>query len=190
MPTKLSAPFSAATLALTAGLLTNHALADMLDLPVGYQYPPYSGAQPKAPSQRLHLILLGVANVERARTFYEALGWQISPRSDAGFVRIDLGGYAIGLLSREAFSEEVFGTPQIPQGSYQGIALAHLVTQPEAVPELLNRALQAGATLVKPVTRTPWGINAFFKSPDGHLFEIDYERTWVFDEDHRLQVDE
>lgn len=139
-----------------------------------------------APSQRLHLILLGVTDVQRSAAFFQALGWQLSPHSHEGFVRIDMGGYFLALLSAEAFSKEVFGSPQQPAGAYSGIALAHLVKRPQDVAAVLAKALEAGATLVKPVTRTPWGINAFFLDPDGHLFEIDYEDTWVFDNNHRL----
>lgn len=29
-----------------------------------------------------------------------------------------------------------------------------------------------------------------FKDIDGHLFEVDYEQSWKFDEQHRLIVDE
>jgi predicted lactoylglutathione lyase len=46
----------------------------------------------------------------------------------------------------------------------------------------------AGGTLVKPATRTHWGVAGYFKDPDGHLFEVDYEDAWVFAPDHRLVV--
>jgi len=41
---------------------------------------------------------------------------------------------------------------------------------------------------VKPATVTPYGVAGYFKDPDGHLFEVDWEPTWVFDGDHRLQL--
>lgn len=43
---------------------------------------------------------------------------------------------------------------------------------------------------VKPATRTHWGIAGYFKGPDGHLFEVDFEEAWVFDGEHRLVVDQ
>lgn len=49
--------------------------------------------------------------------------------------------------------------------------------------------MAAGGTLVKPATRTHWGVAGYFKDPDGHLFEVDYEDAWVFAPDHRLVVD-
>ena len=33
------------------------------------------------------------------------------------------------------------------------------------------------------------GFAGYFADPDGHLFEVDREGAWVFDDDHRLVVD-
>ncbi|MDO3388073.1 VOC family protein [Gilvimarinus sp. SDUM040013] len=167
----------------------------MLEQPTGHTYERFAGAQPRPFKQRLHLFLLGVADVERSQRFFEALGWTVSPVSSDGFVMVDLGGYALALLSGEAFAEEVFGE-DIYAGergpgaaTYRGVAFAYLAESAEQVPEMLARALAAGGTLVKPVTRTPWGINAFFKDPDGNLFEIDYEQKWVLNSAGQLVVD-
>ena len=48
----------------------------MLDQPVGHVF---EAAQSVAPSQRIHLVLLGVDDVARSARFYEALGWSRSP---------------------------------------------------------------------------------------------------------------
>ena len=57
------------------------------------------------------------------------------------------------------------------------------------MPAILAKAAAAGGTIVKPATRTPYGIAGYFKDPDGHLFEVDYEEIWVFDHDHKLDVE-
>jgi hypothetical protein len=169
---------------------SNSKAETMMSRSPGYFFPAVQSSESMAPSQRLHLILLGVENVERSRKFYEALGWAVSPTGADDFVKIDLGGQALILFSAENFAEEVFGEKEERgQAKYSGIAFAHLVKKPEQVGQILSRALQAGATLVKPTSRTPWGINAFFKDPDGFLFEIDYEDVWVFDQQDRLVVD-
>jgi predicted lactoylglutathione lyase len=49
--------------------------------------------------------------------------------------------------------------------------------------------VEAGGEIVKPATRTQWGVAGYFKDPDGHLFEVDYETVWSFDEQHHLRVD-
>ncbi len=70
------------------------------------------------------------------------------------------------------------------------MAFVYLAKSPAEVPAILAKAVEAGGTLVKPATRTPWGIAGYFKDPDGHLFEVDYEEVWVFDEQQHLVVDE
>lgn len=140
------------------------------------------------PSQRLHLILLGVEDVARSVKFYEALGWKKSPSGNEGFVKFDMGGYALCLLSREAFAKDA-QSPTAKGSGFSGVGLAYLAKSADEVPLILARAVAAGGTVVKPVTKTAWGVAAYFKDPDGHLFEIDYEDAWVFDAEHKLVVD-
>jgi uncharacterized protein len=142
-----------------------------------------------APSQRLHLILLGVESVAKSTKFYESIGWKKSPTSNEGFVKFDLGGYALCLISRSAFAKDAMSTTSQSMG-FSGIGLIYLAKTVEEVPKILAKAVEAGGTLVKPATRTHWGVAGYFKDPDGHLFEVDYENAWTFDGEHRLIVDE
>lgn len=138
--------------------------------------------------QRLHIILLGVNDVAKAAAFYEALGWQRAPSSHAGFVKFDLGGFALALISREDFAKDALQPS--PQGSgFSGVALIHLVRTADEVALTLARAVEAGGTLVKPATKTQWGTAGYFRDPDGHLFEVDHEDVWVFDEKDHLVVE-
>lgn len=174
-------------------LLSAWAVADaeetntMLKQPVGHVFSADSRTA-LAPSQRLHLILLGVENVGRAAAFYEALGWKKSPTGNDGFVKIDLGGYALCLISRADFAKDALAESPAGNG-FSGVGLVYLARTAEEVPRILAKAVAAGGTLVKPATRTHWGIAGYFKDPDGHLFEVDFEETWVFDTEHRLLVD-
>ncbi|XLZ72361.1 VOC family protein [Massilia sp. SR12] len=143
---------------------------------------------PLRPSQRLHLILLGVDDVAASAKFYESLGWAKSPTGNDGFVKFDLGGYALCLLSREAFAKDAMSPT--PQGSgFAGVGLVYLARTVDEVPRILEQAVAAGGTLVKPATKTDWGVAGYFKDPNGHLFEVDYEDAWVLDTEHRLVVD-
>lgn len=142
-----------------------------------------------APSQRLHLILLGVQDIAKSRAFYEALGWQKSPTGHDEFVKFDMGGYAVCLIAREALAADSLAETATP-GSFSGVAFVYLAKTPEEVPAILAKAVDAGGSMVKPATRTPWGIAGYFKDPDGHLFEVDYEEVWVFNDKHQLVVDE
>ncbi|HOY21682.1 MAG TPA: VOC family protein [Cellvibrio sp.] len=137
--------------------------------------------------QRLHIILLGVNDVAKSAAFYEALGWQRAPSSHAGFVKFDLGGFALALISRDDLAKDALEPS--PQGSgFSGMALIHLVHTADEVALTLARAVEAGGTLVKPATKTQWGTAGYFRDPDGHLFEVDHEEVWVFDESNHLIV--
>jgi catechol 2,3-dioxygenase-like lactoylglutathione lyase family enzyme len=159
----------------------------MLEQPVGHVFEA-TAREAVPPSQRLHLILLGVDSVERSTAFYEALGWAKSPTGNAGFAKFDLGGYALCLISRADFAKDAqFDSPS--GSGFSGVALIHLAKVPDDVARILAQAVAAGGRLVKPATRTHWGIAGYFADPDGHLFEVDYEDVWVLDSDHRLVVD-
>lgn len=142
-----------------------------------------------APSQRMHLILLGVDNIARSLAFYESLGWKKSPTGHDEFVKFDLGGYALCLISRASLAADAL-MEATTATRFNGVAFVYLAKTPEEVPAILAKAVESGGSLVKPATRTPWGIAGYFKDPDGYLFEVDYEEVWVFDEQERLVVDE
>ena len=156
----------------------------MLDQPAGHTY---TAASALAPSQRLHLVLLGVDDVARSARFYEALGWSRSPTGNDGFVKFNMGGYALCLISRADLARDAL--QPVEKSGFSGIALIHLARNAEDVPRILARAQAAGGVIVKPATRTDWGIAGYFKDPDGHLFEVDYETVWMFDDAHHLMVD-
>ena len=138
--------------------------------------------------QRLHIILLGVNDVAKSAAFYEALGWQRAPSSHAGFVKFDLGGFALALISRADLAKDALEPS--PQGSgFSGVALIHLVRTADEVALTLARAVEAGGTLVKPATKTQWGTAGYFRDLDDHLFEVDHEDVWVFDENDHLVVE-
>ena len=160
----------------------------MLNQPIGHVFESASFAS-IPPSQRLHLILLGVASVPAATRFYEALGWTKSNTGNEGFAKFDMGGYALCLIGREDFARDACASTAAGAG-FAGIALIHLARSAAEVPAILAKAVEAGGSIVKPATRTAWGIAGYFKDPDGHLFEVDFEETWVFDGKHRLIVDE
>ncbi|WP_342118776.1 VOC family protein [Pseudoduganella sp. OTU4001] len=143
--------------------------------------------QSTRPSQRLHLILLGVKDVAASVHFYESLGWRKSASSSEGFVKFDLGGFALCLIEREAFARDALSPTSWGSG-FAGVGLVYLAKTAEEVPQILAQAVEAGGELIKPATRTDWGVAGYFKDPDGHLFEVDYEDGWVLDADHRLVV--
>ncbi|MET0356954.1 MAG: VOC family protein, partial [Cellvibrio sp.] len=130
----------------------------------------------KSVKQRLHIILLGVDDVAKSAAFYEALGWQRASTSHAGFVKFDLGGFALALISRADLAKDSLAT-ELQGSGFSGIALIHLVRNVEDVARILARAVEAGGTLVKPATKTQWGTAGYFRDPDGHFFEVEHEEV-------------
>lgn len=136
-------------------------------------------------AQRLHMILLGVDNVQNAAQFYDALGWQREIDSHEGFVKYDLGGFAIALINHHDFAQDALYSPTKRQG-FPGIALIYLAKHPDEVALILTKAVAAGGTLIKPATQTPYGVAGYFTDPYGHLFEVDYEEKFTFTTDYHL----
>lgn len=99
--------------------------------------------QTTAPSQRLHLILLGVKDVQASTRFYESLGWQRSPTGHSGFEKFDLGGYAIALISKKDLANDAnFASDSV--SDFRGTAFVYLAKSPEDVPNILAKAVAAG----------------------------------------------
>ena len=136
-------------------------------------------------SQRLHIILLGVSNIEKSTEFYDSLGWKRSSDSHAGFVKYDLGGIAIALISIHDLSKDI-GEPTKKSIGFRGTALIYLARSADQVQSLLDKAKLAGGTIVKNATRTEWGTAGYFKDPDGYLFEVDFEEKFEFTDDYKL----
>ncbi|BCL76097.1 hypothetical protein JHS3_18330 [Jeongeupia sp. HS-3] len=135
--------------------------------------------------QRLNLILLGVADVQKSVDFYQALGWQRSKAGSEGFALFDLGGIALAIQSRTAFAKDA--NFDQPQGSgFAGFALAYIARTADDVYRVMQKAEALGATIVKPAVANQWGHAGYFRDPDGHLFEVLYEDGWKFDQHDNL----
>ncbi len=119
---------------------------------------------------RISLITLGVADVSRARAFYEQLGWigQEVERT----VFIQAGGLALVLWGRAELAEDC-GVPDSGSDGFGGIALAHNVRTEAEVDDILAAAAEAGGTITRPAAATFYGGYAgYFLDPDGHAWEI------------------
>jgi catechol 2,3-dioxygenase-like lactoylglutathione lyase family enzyme len=131
--------------------------------------------------QRLSLVTLGVADLSRARAFYEALGWTTgaSPADDVVFFQA--GGMIVALWSREQLAED---SVVEDFGGWGGVTLAHNVRSPEEVDAVIAEAEQAGATIGRPGAATFWGgYSGVFRDPDGHPWEVAHNPRWTIAQD-------
>jgi uncharacterized protein len=136
--------------------------------------------------QRLSLVTLGVADLGRARSFYEALGWSTGARPDEDVVFFQAGGMIIALWGRGQLAEDTV----VPDGGgWGGITLAHNVRSPQEVDAILSEAAAAGATITRPAAETFWGgYSGVFLDPDGHPWEIAHNPGWTLQDDGSVML--
>jgi catechol 2,3-dioxygenase-like lactoylglutathione lyase family enzyme len=136
--------------------------------------------------QRVSLVTLGVADLERARAFYEALGWRTGAEPGADVVFFQAGGLVVALWSRTSLAED---TAVVDGGGWGGITLAHNVRSPDEVDAVLAEAAQAGGTIPRSAGETFWGgYSGVFADPDGHAWEVAHNPGWTLDDDGSVRL--
>ena len=127
--------------------------------------------------QRVSLITLGVADLARARAFYQALGWVTRAEKGDDVVFFQAGGMVVALWSREQLAED---SVVEDTGGWGGITLAHNVRSPAEVDAVIEEARAAGAAIPREPAETFWGgYSAMFHDPDGHAWEVAHNPRWT-----------
>ena len=122
--------------------------------------------------QRVSLITLGVADLDRARAFYGALGWVGQEVEETVF--FPAGGAVVVLWGRDKLAADS-GVADPGDDGFGGIALAHNVRSDEQVRQVVAAAAEAGAAVTKPPGPTFYGGYAgCFTDPDGHVWEVSH----------------
>jgi uncharacterized protein len=131
--------------------------------------------------QRVSLITLGVADLPRARAFYEALGWTTGAQPADDVVFFQAGGMIVALWGRDQLAED---SVVEDTGGWGGITPAHNVRSPEEVDAVLAEAERAGGTIARPGAPTFWGgYSGVFHDPDGHPWEVAHNPSWTLADD-------
>lgn len=131
--------------------------------------------------QRVSVVTLGVADLERARGFYEqGLGWRRgNDHAEVAFYQ--LGGLVLALFSREELAEDARMSSE--GAGFRGLALAYNTRSREEVDRVLAEAARAGGTVLKPAEDAFWGgYSGYFADPDGHLWEVAWNPDWTLDD--------
>jgi catechol 2,3-dioxygenase-like lactoylglutathione lyase family enzyme len=136
--------------------------------------------------QRLSLVTLGVADLERARSFYEALGWTTGAAPADDVVFFQAGCMIVALWDRGRLAED---SAVQDNGGWGGITLAHNVRSPEEADSVLSQAEAAGATITRPGAETFWGgYSGVFLDPDGHPWEVAHNPGWTLHPDGSVSL--
>ena len=140
--------------------------------------------------QRLSMITLGVANLERAVAFYEnVVGWKAVP-GPSGIAFFDLGGVVFSLYPHDDMAKDMNVTARDSADvAYQGFALAHNARSKEEVNLIFYKLEDNDATIVKEPEEVFWGgYSGYFSDPDGHWWEVAYNPHWTIRKDGRVSM--
>jgi predicted lactoylglutathione lyase len=136
--------------------------------------------------QRLSLVTLGVGDLERARRFYEALGWTsgASPADDVVFFQA--GCMIVALWGRDQLAAD---TVAEDNGGWGGVTLAYNARSPAEVDAVLAEAEAAGATIPRAGAETFWGgYSGVFIDPEGHPWEVAHNPHWTLGDDGSVSL--
>ena len=136
--------------------------------------------------QRVSLITLGVRDLERARRFYEALGWSTEAGPDDDVVFFQAGGMIVALWDRAKLAAD---SGVADGGGWGGVTLAHNVRSAADVDAVLAEARAAGAEIVREGGETFWGgYSGAFVDPAGHAWEVAHNPRWTLAQDGSVRL--
>jgi uncharacterized protein len=131
--------------------------------------------------QRVSLFTLGVSDLQRARAFYEAMGWTTRAEPDDDVVFFQAVGTVVALWDRAKLAED---SAVEDGGGWGGVTLAYNTRSPAEVDEVIEQARSAGATIGREPGETFWGgYSGVFIDPDGHPWEVAHNPRWTIGED-------
>jgi hypothetical protein len=135
--------------------------------------------------QRLSLVTLGVSDLDRAREFYRALGWQVGLDVEETMF-FQAGCMIVALWGREKLAADSGVTDG---GGWGGIALAHNVASPAEVDRVIEEARAAGARISREPAETSWGgYSGVFVDPEGHPWEVAHNPGFPLADDGSIRL--
>jgi len=136
--------------------------------------------------QRVNLLTLGVADLGRARAFYEALGWETGAAADDDVVFFQAGEMVLALWDRARLAEDSV----VEDGDgWGGVTLALNFGSPAEVDAAIEEARSAGATIGREPAETFWGgYSGVFVDPEGHPWEVAHNPHWTVTEDGGIRL--
>jgi catechol 2,3-dioxygenase-like lactoylglutathione lyase family enzyme len=139
--------------------------------------------------QRVSLITLGVADLDRSRTFYERLGWRRAMPHTKDVVFFQVGGMALALYGRNDLANDALVSAE--GHGFRGFALAYNTRTRAEVDAVLTGAEAAGGRILKPAREASWGgYSGYFADPDGFAWEVAWNPAFPLDANGNLHLPE
>lgn len=149
---------------------------------------------------QVHLITLGVPDLDEARRFYvDGLGWPSSFDVPGEIVFIQVGhGLLLGLFGAAALEADIghahigeadASQPAGPSGRPAPFTLAQVVQTEDQVIAALAAAEAAGGSIVKPAQRADFGgFHGYFADPAGFRWEVATNPGWSLAPDGAVSI--
>jgi predicted lactoylglutathione lyase len=125
---------------------------------------------------RLNVVTLGLLDLQRQRSFYEAIGWEVAIEAvDFCAFRLN-NGLFLGLFPWDRLAVDGQTRAAPPMGGMRGFSLGVNVERPEEVNEIIAAVEKAGACVTKPPGDPIEfeGRNAYFADPEENYWEVVY----------------
>ena len=138
--------------------------------------------------QHLHIITLGVKDLEVSKKFYaDTLGWKISNPQE-GIVFFRAGGVVLALYPRESLAEDAVISAE--GSGFAGFTLAYNARSESEVDEIIADLKSKGVKIIKEPQKVFWGgYSAYFADPDEYRWEVAYNPFFPFNENGNLKLE-
>jgi len=139
-------------------------------------------------NQHLHIITLGVRDLEKSKKFYaETLGWKIA-RPQEGIAFFQAGGVVLALFPREELAKDALVNTE--GDDFTGFTLAYNAQSESEVDEIIRELKSKGVKIIKEPQNVFWGgYSSYFADPDDNRWEVAYNPFFPFDENGNLKLD-
>lgn len=143
---------------------------------------------------RLNLVCLGVRNMRQALAFYKQIGFEtVESQEDPPIVFFNNQGSKLELYPIDELAKDINEDrpPELSSSGFTGITLACNMKSKEEVDQMMERVRSAGGEIVKKPKLVSWGgYSGYFRDLDGYYWELAYAKSWKFDDQDMLIVDE
>jgi uncharacterized protein len=139
--------------------------------------------------QRISIVTLGVKDLKVAKEFYsKGFGWKpVFENQEILFYQA--GGMIFALFLRDRLAADFHADPAT--FGRAPFALAYNVRTKHEVDPVIDRALSAGAQLLKAAREAPWGgYSGYFADPDGFAWEVAWNPAWPIAPDGSIRYGE
>lgn len=137
---------------------------------------------------RISIVTLGVADLDRAIAFYQAMGLTPGMVVPGDVAFFQMGGMLLALWPREKLAADA-GVEDDGRHGFAGVALAYNTRSDAEVGDVLAAAQAAGGTIVKPAQKAFWGgWYGYFADTEGNLWEVAHNPAFALDVEGKISL--